>query len=257
MSNQENMNFLPENYAEKRQATKTAIIFIGLLLIVIGGIIGAWLFTLYKNKHIFDDYVRVNTEFENASRKIAEFKAMDQERAKMIKKAEITTTLMERVRRFSLIEEITLMRPKGVSFVEINLKSTASDSGARPLTDIEKAQRVHAGLSAEPQMTAQQYDVTVELTATAPTDGQVAEYIKALSKNPLLMDVNLDYSEEFKKAIPASRKDKEGKTIDEVRYEILRKFHVKMKVNPAADLRDISTTPGVAITRNAEAIAKQ
>ena len=44
-----NMNFLPEDYVEKRQATRAAVVFIGLLLIVVGGIVGAWIFTQWKD----------------------------------------------------------------------------------------------------------------------------------------------------------------------------------------------------------------
>ncbi|MCL2648325.1 MAG: hypothetical protein FWD61_15165 [Phycisphaerales bacterium] len=240
MSNPGNMNFLPEDYVEKRQATKTAIIFIGLLLVVVGGIVGAWLYTLWKNKPIFDENTRVNAQYEDASKKIAEFQAMDRERAKMVAKAEITTTLMERVRRFTLLEELTRLRPKGVNFVEITLKS--SPVSAPCLTEIEKAKLVQSGLPADSQ-SVQHYDVTVDLIATAPTDGEVAQYIAALNKDPILTDVNLEFSQEYKKTSDDTGKEKAGK--ENARKEVLRKFYVTMKINPTADLRSVAAGPHV------------
>jgi Tfp pilus assembly protein PilN len=222
------MNFLPEDYVERRQATRAAVVFIGLLLVVVGGIVGAWLFTQWHNKPVFDENARVNAQYEDAAKKIAEVQELDKEKSRMVAKAEITTTLMERVRRSALLEELTRLRPKGVNFVEVIVKSIPIGSTAKPLTDLEKAKRQQQGLSPEPE-TPPQYDVTVELVGTAPTDGQVAQYIAGLSKSPLLADVNLEYSEEFKKGT------------EEARKEIVRKFQVKMKINPAADLRGVAS----------------
>jgi len=256
MSNPGNMNFLPEDYVEKRQATKTAIVFIGLLLVVIGGIVGVWLYTLYKNKPIFDENTRVNAQYEESAKKIAEFQAMDKERAKMVAKAEVSTALMERVRRFALLEELTRIRPKGVNFLEINLKSENAAGGSKPLSEFEKAQRAQTGLSADAQV--QRYNVIVEVIGTAPTDEQVALYIAALNRNHLFTDVNLEFSQEQKRSFEEPVREDPNKTKDDTgtardkkkeavqketvtRTEIVRKFHVTMKINPLADLRGSDT----------------
>ncbi len=44
------MNFLPEDYVEKRQAARAAVVFIGLLLVVVGGIVGAYMYTQWQMK---------------------------------------------------------------------------------------------------------------------------------------------------------------------------------------------------------------
>jgi hypothetical protein len=54
------MNFLPEDYVEKRQASRAAVVFIGLLLLVVGGLVGAYLFTQRSMKAIFEQRDKVN-----------------------------------------------------------------------------------------------------------------------------------------------------------------------------------------------------
>src|SRR5881394_3476738 len=97
------MNFLPDDYVEKRQAARAAVVFIGLLLVVVGGIVGAYMYTQWQIKTVFDEHDRVNAQFEDASKKIEEAKELEKQKARMVAKAEITTTLMERVRRSALL----------------------------------------------------------------------------------------------------------------------------------------------------------
>ena len=137
-TNSANMDFLPKDYAQKRQVNKMAIVSTGLVVVMIGGIVGAWFFTLWKNKPIFDENTRVKAQYVEASKKIEEYQAMGKEREKMIAKAETTTTLMERVRRFALLEELTLLRPEGLNFTEIELKSEKASSGAQALSEVER-----------------------------------------------------------------------------------------------------------------------
>jgi Tfp pilus assembly protein PilN len=221
------MNFLPEDYVEKRQAARTAVICIGLLVIVVTGIVGAWMFVKWQAQPIFDHAAQVEAEFEDMSKKISEAQEMNAEKAKMLAKAELTTTLMERVRRSALLEELTRLQPKGVNMVSLELKSR--ELPQPELSDVEKAKRQQDGLPPEPEKPPE-FDFTLDLIGTAPTDAQVAAYISALGKSKLLADVNLLFSEEFKRG--------EGDA-----KEIVRKFHVEMRINPEADLRRVDESP--------------
>jgi len=59
------MNFLPEDYVEKRQAARAAVVFIGLLLLVVTGVVGAYLYTKWSMKGIFQQRDSVNAGFED------------------------------------------------------------------------------------------------------------------------------------------------------------------------------------------------
>jgi Tfp pilus assembly protein PilN len=218
------MNFLPEDYVEKRQAARTAVICVGLLVVVVTGIVAAWMFTQWAAKPVFEKEERVNAQFEEANKQIQEAQEIDREKAKMMQKAELTTMLMEKVRRSALLEELTKLQPKGVNLTSLELKSR--ELPAPPISDVEKAKRQQDGLPPEPQ-TPPDIEVSVDVTGTAVTDGQMAAYVRALNKSSLLSDVNMVFSEETKRG--------SGEDADTV-----RKFHVEMKINPTADLRQMS-----------------
>jgi Tfp pilus assembly protein PilN len=233
MTQNTSMNFLPEDYVEKRQAARAAVVFIGLLLVVVGGIVGAFLFTQHQMKGVFEKRDQVNRAFEDASKKIEEAKELEKQKARMVAKAEITATLMERVRRSSLLAELVKLRPQNVNFIGLELKSKeiqAAQAPARPNSDLEKARRQQEGLPGEATKPAV-VEVHMDLFGTAPTDQEVATYMTALQKSALLKDVNLLFSEEYKRPGNGTEEKK----------EMVRRFHVEMKVNPDADLRGMGT----------------
>lgn len=213
------MNFLPEDYVEKRQATRTAILFIGLLLVVVGGIVGAYLYSQWNMRGVFQERDRVNAAFDDASKKIAEAQELEKQKERMIAKADTITTLMERVRRSILLSELTRLRPNGINFMILDLKSKDLDP-SKPMPAIDQARRTQDGLPLD--IKPPTVDVTVSLTGTAPTDADVASYLTALQKSPILTSVTLLYSEEY-------RKNKEDPAV--------RRFSLEMHINPEADLR--------------------
>ena len=216
------MNFLPEDYVEKRQAARAAVVFIGLLLFVVCGVVGAYLYTKWSMKGVFEQRDRVNAAFEDASKKIAEAEALEKQEEEMVRKAEITTTLMERVERSVLLMELSKLSPKGVGLISLDLKAKEVAPPPQQNADLNKAQQMQGGaadIPAPPKM-----DVTMVLTGVAPSESEVATLMSKLQNSALLTNVSFLYSEELKKD-----KEKEGPTV--------RKFCVEMHVNPNADMR--------------------
>jgi Tfp pilus assembly protein PilN len=208
------MNFLPEDYVEKRQANRAAWVFIGLLLAVVGGIVGAYLYSQWTMRGVFEARDRMTKEYEDASKKITEAQELERQKERMIQKADTITALMEKVRRSALLGELTRLRPTGVNFVNLDLKTKEVAQAAQPNPALA------ATKPAEVKPPA--VDVTMTLMGTAPTDAEVAAYMTALQKCPLLTGVALLYSEEYKK-----NKDDAP----------LRRFNVEMHLRPDADLR--------------------
>ena len=212
------MNFLPEDYVEKRQANRAAWVFIGLLMAVVGGIVGSYLYSQWTMRGVFEARDRVTAEYEDASKKIEEAQELERQKERMIQKADTITALMEKVRRSALLGELTRMRPTGVNFVSLDLKSRELTQPAQPNPALASTK------SADVKPPA--VDVTMNLMGTAPTDAEVAAYMTVLQKCPLLTGVALLYSEEYRK-----NKDEAP----------MRRFNVEMHLKPDADLRGSGT----------------
>jgi Tfp pilus assembly protein PilN len=227
------MNFLPEDYVEKRQAARAAVVFIGLLLLVVGGIVGSYLYKQWTMKGIFAEHDRVNAAFDDASKQIAKAQELEKQKEDMARKFEITATLMERVRRSDLLTELTNQLPKGVRFVGFDLKA----GEAKGPSEVDRMRAAASGKPLPPKTPPS--DIALELVGTAPTDGEVAAYMTALQKSPLLVNVTLLYSEEFKKD-----KDKDKDAVN------VRRFCVAMHINPSADLRGVGANVVTAMPEN-------
>jgi Tfp pilus assembly protein PilN len=217
------MNFLPEDYVEKRQANRAAWVFIGLLLAVVGGIVGAYLYSQWNMRGVFEERDRVNAAYDDASKKIADAQELERQKDRLIKKADTITALMERVRRSALLGDLTRMRPAGVNFVSLDLKSREIAAPAQPNPALAGTKPADVKPPA--------VDVTMTLTGTAPTEAEVAAYMSALQKSPLLTGVALLYTEQY-------QKNKEDAP--------MRRFNLEMHLNPDADLRSGGTVVNAA-----------
>jgi Tfp pilus assembly protein PilN len=221
----QNVDFLPEDYVERRSQQRTAIVFIVLFVLAMGGILATYMQAQKGPRKAQAENEQVNRTYEEVSKRLAQLQELDHEKQRMMTKAEVSAVLMERVPRSRLLMELTTLMPKGASLAVLELKSRELQQA--PATKVDQAKE---GTKAEPKIV--QREVTVSLTGLAQTDGQVATFIAALGKSPILSDVNLLSSEEFK----AHDSDK-----------MIRQFKVDMKINPNADLSastDGTSAPG-------------
>lgn len=217
------VDFLPEDYVEKRQAARSAILCIGLCLIVMAGIVTTYMMTQRNINTALKEYEDVTRQFNNASKLLADMQEVDNERSRMLQKAEVTAMLQERVPRSRLLEEFTRLSHGQAKLLEINLKSREIAVKA-PVTQLQKTKK-QMGDSKIPEIVKPpEMEVTVELIGYAQTDGNLANFISALGKSPLLTDVNLVFTEETK-----------------VKDHTMRKFKLDMKINRDANLTEIAS----------------
>jgi hypothetical protein len=155
---------------------------------------------------------------------------MHEKQQRMARQAELTASLLEKVRRSDILAEVTNCMSPGVSLMEFNLESRARVKGGTSsgptLTayEMKKLARENAQKPKdEGPSEAKSYDVFMKVTGTAYNDGQVAQYIARLTKSKILKDVNLSVTDEF-----VLGDDK------------LRKFQIEMMLDPDADLTNIT-----------------
>jgi len=239
MGSPNQLSFLPDDYLERKAARRTNAICAVLFLLVIGGVGSA--FTIRENatKAIDKQYNKIEEQYVSEAKRIEQVRQMHDKQQRMARQAELTASLLEKVRRSDILAEVTNCMSPGVSLLEFNLESRtrvkAGSSNAPTLTayEIKKMQRENAQKPKdEGPSEAKVYDVFMKVSGTAYNDGQVSQYIARLTKSKILKDVNLSVTEEF-----VLGDDK------------LRKFQIEMMLDPDADLTNITKegTAGVHV----------
>ena len=192
------INLLPENYLRHRRHRRADAICLVLMVVVIGGVLCAAAVSKRNATHTLAIRDRVNASYAEAARLISQMHDLEVQKSKMLRKAELTASLVERVPRSTLLAIVTNALPAGTSLTDLELTTQriikhaekpegGKQTGSRLTTKPRKSSFASADVS-----------VSVEITGLAGTDVQVARFIANLARNPLMASVDLVYSEEKK-----------------------------------------------------------
>lgn len=195
-------SFLPEDYLSKRAERRTNLISLTLFALVMVGVVGAFLVTNREWKDIQGYQEAINVRYSEAAKEIDQLKQLEQQKAQLLAKAELTTALIERVPRSILLAEIINRMPDEMTILVFELKSkrVASMPAAisRTVKSAATASRASpnaaAGMSA-PAVTAPQYHTKVIIEGITISHTKVARFGASLQDNPLLTNVELKFSE--------------------------------------------------------------
>lgn len=220
------VDFLPEDYIEKKAQQRTNVICLLLFLAVMVGVGGGFAITEKRKKGMDDRMTQVNKQMKQASESLKQLEVLEGKREQMMNKASLSASLMESVPRSLILATVTNDLPAGVSLTEFEL--TSKDITPKPAVSAKKTSKSRsrnskskqAKKSAEPEqkeIIPQKWQTTVEITGLAPTDMQVAELLKNLQTSKLIQEANLMYSEEH-----------------ETDDEVVRKFQLLLILDPEA-----------------------
>ena len=222
-------SFLPEDYIARKTETRINVLILGLFALVLGGIVAAFAVTYRQWNEINARKVSVNEQWTLEGQKMDQLKGLVDQRASMMKKAEITAALVERVPRWSVLGEVTLRMPMDMKLEQFIIKSarstdpvaaspkpgSATASGVKSLTDkITGA----APKPEEPKVQAPRYTYTITIIGSTAKNTEVADFLASLKKSPALNNVELSYIRE------AKEKDRE-----------VRKYEISANINTNAD----------------------
>jgi len=229
-------SFLPEDYLAKQAERRTNVISLTLFVVVMGAVFGAFLVTNRQATQIKAAQAAINAQYREAAERIEELNVLEQQKQQMLNKAELATALLERVPRSILLAEFINRMPERLSLREFELSSkqvkatverpsAAKGSLAARKNKPGGPERAKTREEAMEERTieAPKYIVEVAMVGVAPTDLEVSQYISQLNAYPLLRDVTLKYSVQTE--------------IDE---RTMREFRVEMRLDPNADIREIS-----------------
>jgi Tfp pilus assembly protein PilN len=246
MSSPNELSFLPDDYLERKAQRRTNAICAGLFLVTLMAIGSTFHFSERSNRDVDKTYDAKLKEFTAEAKRIQQAEQMQEKQRTMARQAELAASLLEKVPRSFILAEITNAMPPGVSLMDFILESKKRVTAPGPMvgaSTFEKKQASEAqkkaaadAVAANKQMAEMKiYDVGMKLTGIAPTDVQVAQFIRKLNGSKLLKDVNMVITDEF---------IQDG--------EPMRKFVVECTLDPTAEVQ-----PGTAPNDNNKTAATE
>ncbi|MFW6060571.1 MAG: PilN domain-containing protein [Phycisphaeraceae bacterium] len=220
-----NMSFLPEEYLERRAVRRTNITCMLLFVIVMGGLVTGYLFTDWKRQEVRQQQAMVNQQFTEAARRLEQLEQLQTRKEQMLRKANVTSALVERVPRSLLLAELINNMPRTLSLLEFELETKKIRDTRQPRTSLERRRQEMERDQDKEQVRVPETEMGVILVGVAPTDVEVAQFMTALSQHELFHDLSLQYSEET--------------TIEQQK---MRRFQIAMKVSRDVDFEQMEPT---------------
>lgn len=220
----QNMSFLPEDYVEQKVHARTNVICLTLFIIVMGGVIAAWMVTDHQRREVRHLQSSVNRQFEDAAQRIEQFNQLQGQKEKMLRKAKVTSVLIERIPRSVILAELINHMPATLSLLEFELETKVIKRPVLAHTALEQAKEdaKYRGETLRKDGAAVKLtEVSMELVGVAPTDVQVAQYMTALGRSSLFRsntdlrdNLNLIFSEQVM-----------------IEDQEMRRFRIELKLN--------------------------
>ena len=189
-----NINFMPEDYVEKCNSSKTNLLYLVLLLVVML-LVGATFMTIKVRQRSLDKQQEfVNMKISQAQQSIKQFEEMRSRKLRMEKTVLMTTKLLEPVPRSVILASLTNNLPGGVSLLQLDLeeKKKTIKIAAQAVSNYE------AKSGAKPaSVTKEIVSTNIGIRGVATSDIGVASYIANLSTSILFDDVDLVESKEY------------------------------------------------------------
>ena len=214
------VDFLPEDYLERKAQQRTNVICLVLFLFVAAGIGGGFFVTDKRQRGLQDRQDAVDSKMNKASEALQQLELLEKKKKQMMTKAAVSAMLMEPIPRSLLLATVTNNLPKGVSLLEYKLVSKeikSSQTTKRKKSRNKKSRLKKKKVGAEKMVKPKQFETTIEITGQADNDLLVAKLIDDLGQSPLFRLINLVYSEDYEK-------DKQQ----------IRRFKLEVLVDPKA-----------------------
>ena len=207
-----NINFVPDDYAQSTESRRTNLIYLVLFAVVMTALGGSFTAIKIRQRGYSASEKLVNARMTEMQEAIKQFEELQAKRGEMMKTALTTAELLEPVPRSILLASLTNNLPPGASLLELNLvqKQPKQNTNVATTSKYQAAQ----AQKKTPQSQASQQDAQTQFSmlenpektlethisigGMAPSDLQVAAYIKRLSNSSLLDNVALVESKECK-----------------------------------------------------------
>jgi Tfp pilus assembly protein PilN len=201
------INFLPDDYVERqgrRRANVICLVLGGVSILMIGAVVGYHFVSMLG---LASMRALVEQQYVEATQQIEQLKQLEERKTGLMRKVDLSTTLLERVPRSHLLARLVNYLPTNTSLMSLTMKMEEADvkvadapAAAAAAAADEKANPAAAKKGAANKGKADTIRIkrlVFRVDGLAPTDVEVAAYISRLSADPLLREVDLQFSEEF------------------------------------------------------------
>jgi Tfp pilus assembly protein PilN len=213
------LDFLPAGYADRRARRRADVVLLGLFAIVVGVIGVTWHLGERALAQAEEQFAAVDAEYAEAARRIEQVRAMKDRQKSVADRMELTASLLERMPRSNLLAELTNHLPGGVTLQKAELESR------RRATPPPPPRKPGQPAPPPPPPTPLAYDTKLSIEGEATTEGQVSDYIDALTRGGYFRRVDLRWVRRGRDA---------GNTGDEPS----RMFMIALELDASAEPRD-------------------
>ncbi len=227
-------NLLPDDYLHRRLQRRIGLICTGLLAVVLAGVISASIISERNCGAKARLLASVDRQYSDAAQRIAEFQKLQEQKGLMLRKAEMTSSLLERVPRSFLLGIVTNSLPEraAVTTVDLYPKKVIVPAAPQPkAAPGGKAAPKGKGKPAKPEPAPTVLEI--EITGVAQTDVEVAKFIANLAQQEVCESVDLVYSQQ--KALETG----DG-SVKNAPKPVLREFQIRVVLKSNIDVLDLS-----------------
>ncbi len=207
-----NINFVPDDYTQNNESRRTNLIYLVLFAVVMTALGGSFVSIKIRQRACRTSEELVNARMTEIQEAIKQFEELQTKKREMMKTALTTAELLEPVPRSILLASLTNNLPQGVSLSEVSMiqKQSKQNTAAAKTSKYQAAQaqktasqsngsqQAGQSQSNEPENPEKLLETHINIGGIAPSDLQVASYIKQLSNSSLLDNVALIESKEYK-----------------------------------------------------------
>ena len=195
-----NINFVPDDYIQNNESRRTNLLYLVLLAVVMAVLGGSFMIIKVRQRAITAKERLVNAKIAEAKESIKQFEELQIKRKKMMKTALTTAGLLEPVPRSVLLASLTNNLPSGVSLLQLKLIQKAPKKTKHPLpTTKYEALKTKKTAEVQPELSQEKLlETHIDIEGIAPSDLEVAAYMKQLSSSALLNSVALVESKQSK-----------------------------------------------------------
>lgn len=184
-----NINFMPDDYIQKRSSLRYNLIYLFLIFMVIAAMGSTFGIIKMRQKAVKKRANLVAEKLANAQKEIEQLEALQVKRKEMMRTALTAAELIEPISRSLILASLTNNLPQGTRLTKISLIEKKVQTSTRLAGSNQYDNVKNPTVTPKPS-------TLIEIEGLAPGDKDVAAYIAQLDISEFFNQVSLIYTQE-------------------------------------------------------------